>query len=184
MDGRLLPQLVAQHAQECPERVYIQHVDGDALTFGQLHHAALRWAAAYRSAGVDPGDRVLTMMSLSLDFYCSALGLAWVLGIEVPVNIEYRGLLLLHALRSAQPQVIITQAEFVDRFEEVANKLKSRPVLVIVGSQVAPEESRYTAVTVERFLADGDPLTDLGAPIHGTSPRSCTPLERLGRPRA
>lgn len=97
IDYPLLPQLVAQRARESPDRLYIEEVDGGTLTFGELHDAALQWAAAYRRTGVEHGDRVLTMLPLNLDFYCSALGLAWVLGVEAPVNIEYRASLLLHA---------------------------------------------------------------------------------------
>jgi crotonobetaine/carnitine-CoA ligase len=164
MNHRLLPQLIAHRAQECPDRIYIQHVDGATLTFGQLHDAALRWAAAYLSAGVQCGDRVLTMLPLNLDFYSSALGLAWLLGVEAPVNTEYRGPLLLHALRSAQPHVIVAHEQFVDRFEEVADEWDSRPLLVVVGAHEPPQRSRYPVVTADSFLARADPVLDLDGP--------------------
>src|SRR3546814_897561 len=114
----MLPQLIRERAQEYPDRIIIRQVDAGALTYGQLHDSSMRWAASYRRAGVTPGDPVLTMLPLDLDFYCSAIGLAWLLGVEVPVNIEYRGQLLLHAIRSAQPKVIVVHSNYVDRFAE------------------------------------------------------------------
>jgi len=165
MCRRLLPQLVAQRADECPDRSFLQQVDGDALTFGQLHAAGQRWAAAYHQAGVRHGDRVLTMLPLSLDFYSSALGLAWVLGVDVPINTDYRGMLLLHALRNARPSVVVVHEQFVDRFEEVAGKLDFvPPLLVVIGAQEPPQQSHYPVVTQEQFLANAGPPPELEGP--------------------
>ena len=160
----MLPQLIARRAQECPDRIIIREVDGGALTYGQLHDSSMRWAASYRGAGVTPGDPVLTMLPLNLDFYCSAIGLAWILGVEVPVNIEYRGQLLLHAIRSARPKVIVAHSEFVDRFEEIAAELDSRPLLVIVGADESLPQTSYPAVTTETFLQDADHEQGLTGP--------------------
>jgi crotonobetaine/carnitine-CoA ligase len=160
----MLPQLIRQRAEDFPDRVYIQHVGAGSLTYSQLHNLAMRWAAAYRQAGVTPGDPVLTMMPLNLDFYCSAIGLAWLLGVEAPVNIEFRGQLLLHAIRSAQPKVIVAQAEYVRRFEEIAAELDSRPLLVIVGGEESIPQTSYPAVTLEMFLQDASPVGDLVGP--------------------
>ena len=144
----MLPQLIRQRAQECPDRIFIRHVDAGTLTYRQLHDAAMRWAASYRRAAVMPGDPVLTMLPLNLDFYCSAIGLAWILGVEVPVNTEYRGQLLLHAIRSAQPKVIVAHSDYVHRFEEIAAELDSRPLLVIVDAEESLPQTSYPAVTL------------------------------------
>ena len=160
----MLPQLIRQRAQECPDRIFIRHVDAGTLTYRQLHDAVMRWAASYRRAAVMPGDPVLTMLPLNLDFYCSAIGLAWILGVEVPVNTEYRGQLLLHAVRTAQPKVIVAHSEYVHRFEEIATELDFRPLLVIVDAQESVPQTSYTAVTLEKFLQDAEPVQDLTGP--------------------
>lgn len=160
----MLPQLVRQRAEECPDRIFLRQVAAGTMTYRQLHDSAMRWAASYRQAGVTRGDPVLTMLPLNLDFYCSAIGLAWILGVEVPVNIEYRGQLLLHAIRSAQPKVIVAQAEYVHRFEEIAAELDSRPLLVIVGGEESIPQTSYPAVTLEMFLQDANPVGDLAGP--------------------
>ena len=160
----MLPQLIRRRAEECPDRVFIRQVDAGALTYGQLHDSSMRWAASYCRAGVTPGDPVLTMLPLNLDFYCSAIALAWILGVEVPVNIEYRGQLLLHAIRSAQPKVIVAHAEYVHRFEEIAAEMDYRPLLVIVGAEESIPQTNYPAVTLETFLQDANPVQDLTGP--------------------
>lgn len=160
----LLPQLIAQRAQESPDRVYIEAVDGGSLTFGQLHESAMSWGAAYRRAGVERGDRVLTMLPLGLDFFASAIGLAWVLGVEAPINVEYRGRLLLHAVRISQPQVIVVAHEYVSRFDEIADQLDVRPLLVIVGGDEEPRRCHYPIASKERFLAGASSLIDPSGP--------------------
>ena len=160
----MLPQLIRQRAEECPDRIFLRQVDAGTMTYRQLHDSTMRWAASYRQAGVTPGDPVLTMLPLNLDFYCSAIGLAWILGVEVPVNIEYRGQLLLHAIRTAQPKVIVAHAEYVHRFEEIAAEMDSRPLLVIVGGEESIPQTSYPAVTLEAFLEDAPPCQDLTGP--------------------
>jgi crotonobetaine/carnitine-CoA ligase len=160
----LLPQLIAQRARESPDRVYIEAVDGGSLTFGQLHESALLWATAYRRAGVERGDRVLTMLPLGLDFFASAMGLAWVLGVEAPINVEYRGQLLLHAVRTSQPQVIVVAHEYVSRFDEIADQLDIRPLLVVVGADEEPRCRHYPIASQKRFLAGASRLSDPAGP--------------------
>lgn len=160
----MLPQLVQLRAREDPDRVLIRQVDGGELTYGQLHESSLRWAASYRHSGVLPGDLVLTMLPLNLDFYCSAIGLAWILGVEVPVNVEYRGQLLLHAIRSARPKVIVVQSEFVDRFEEIAADLDFHPLMVIVGSSDLNAHTSYPTVAAEEFVRSAATLGDISGP--------------------
>lgn len=160
----MLPQLIRSRAQECPDRIFIRQVEGGALTYGQLHDSTMRWAAAYRRAGVLPGDPVLTMLPLNLDFYCSAIGLAWVLGVEVPVNIEYRKQLLLHAIRTAQPKIIVAEAKFVHRFEEIAAALEHLPLLVVVGAVEPHCHTSYPTIGTEAFLPEAINSEDITGP--------------------
>ena len=104
------------------------------------------------------------MLPLNLDFYCSAIGLAWILGVEVPVNIEYRGQLLLHAIRTAQPKVIVAHAKYVHRFEEIAAEMDSRPLLVVVGARGIDTSDELPGSDAGEFLQDASPAGDLAGP--------------------
>jgi crotonobetaine/carnitine-CoA ligase len=155
----MLPQLIRNRARECPGRVFLRQVGAGALTYKQLHDSSMRWAASYRRAGVLPGDPVLTMLPLSLDFYCSAIGLAWILGVEVPVNTECRGQLLLHAIRSARPKIVVTHDAFVHRFEEIAAELDWQPQMVVIDAHEPRAVTGYPAVAMEAFL-EGPPIDE------------------------
>lgn len=160
----MLPQLIRLRAQEYPDRVFLRQVGAGALTYGQLHGEAMRWAASYRRAGVAPGDPVLTMLRLGLDFYSSALGISWILGVEVPANIEYKGQLLLHAIRSVRPKVVVVQSDFVERFEEVFDKLEFRPLLVVITAHQEQLDSDPRTVTHETFLQGADTVQEFVGP--------------------
>ena len=57
-----LPRLVAHWAAATPDRVAVQPVEAEPVTWLELHEESLRWAAALRRLGVGPGDYVLTML--------------------------------------------------------------------------------------------------------------------------
>lgn len=161
----MLPQLIGRRAAEDPDRVFIEEVDGGALTYGELHTSALRWAGAYRRAGVRHGDRVLTMLPLNLVFYCSTIGLAWVGGIEAPINTDYRGPLLLHAVRTAEPTVIVTHADNLPHLTALAEELgELDPLIVVLGATDAPAVPGGRVVTVDDFLDGAEPPADLEGP--------------------
>ncbi len=48
----LAPHTVARWASETPDAVALQHVDGDALTYGELHTQGRAWAAVIEALGV------------------------------------------------------------------------------------------------------------------------------------
>ena len=58
----LAPHAVARWASETPDAVALQHVDGDALTYGELHTQGRAWAAVIEALGVSAGDHVATLL--------------------------------------------------------------------------------------------------------------------------
>ena len=82
----VLPHLIAERAAATPERVALECVDGTRRTYRELHECNLRWAAAYRRAGVAAGDHVASMVVHSFDSYSVWLGLSWLRAVEVPAN--------------------------------------------------------------------------------------------------
>src|SRR5262245_31015015 len=96
-DVRLtLPTLLRRRAQQQPDRVFLRHVDGSSLTHAQLEDLVLRWKGALRSAGVVPGDRVLTLLPPSFDAVAVWMAAARLGAVEVPANTALRGEFLAH----------------------------------------------------------------------------------------
>ena len=154
----LLPHLIARRAEETPDAVVIQHVDGPELTYGGLHERNLQWAAAYQSIGVGAGQNVVTMLPPSFEAYSAWLGLSWVKGVEVPVNLMYRGPMLTYVINQSNADVLVVSAMFVERIAEVAAKLERRPTIVVPDAeQVDADLDGLTVVAGASFFAADDP---------------------------
>lgn len=58
-----------------PQRPALIPPKGDAVTFAELRDQVSRMSAAFRAAGLRPGDRVVVMIPMSVPLYATLLGL-------------------------------------------------------------------------------------------------------------
>jgi crotonobetaine/carnitine-CoA ligase len=123
---------------------------------------ARRWAGAYRRLGVAAGDHVVTMQHNTIDSLLGWLGLVWLGAVEAPINNDYRGALLTHALNLTEAAVMLLKAEFLDRVSEVAGELKSLRRLVLVDADDAAAALPITGRGA--FLDGAEPALDLSPP--------------------
>ncbi len=91
----------------------------DELTYGLLRDRAQRLAAALCSVGVEPGDRVATMLDPDLPYIAAWFGSSWAGAIEVPINTAYKGIFLEHVLQESQSRVLVVDARFVERLADI-----------------------------------------------------------------
>ena len=138
----LLPHRVAAWAAEHPDRVYIRNSDGDIRTFEQTHHNALRWAALLRSHGVRPGESVLSLLPVSIAGAELWLGASWLGAVLVPINIEYRGTSLRHAVKVSGARVMVTNESLLAECGEHAEIVDQLELAIVVdgaavGSAIA-----------------------------------------------
>src|SRR5690606_9902424 len=123
------------------------------------------WTSAYRAAGVEPGDRVATMLVNGIDAFCAWLGLTWLNAIEVPIGNAYKGSVLRHCLNDSRSSLLVIDARFAPRIGEIADELKDLKNIVIVGdSGDRPLELGIPARTVTEFLSGHEPATDVTPP--------------------
>jgi crotonobetaine/carnitine-CoA ligase len=160
----LYPQLVAKRASETPDKVFLHDADGLTLTYGAFSHDGLRWADAYRRIGVQPGENVLVMVPGDIDFFRSSLGLSWLRAVEVPINTDYRGAMLRHAVTLTAPKTLVADARFLDRFAEVAADLPSVETMIVWGDGGTATSLPWRTVPMHDFLAPASPATDLAGP--------------------
>lgn len=118
-----LPRLVRAMAETDPERLYLQTVEGEELSYAASHARNLRWAALYEELGVKAGDTVCQMLPNTPAFIQSWMGIAWLGAIEVPLNTGYRGNLLVHTLEDSRAEVLCISVRFLDQLREVAGGL-------------------------------------------------------------
>jgi crotonobetaine/carnitine-CoA ligase len=130
-DGVVLTNLLARRAEEAPDQLFLQDVDGNQLTYAQLQERILKWAGALQAAGVEAGDTVVTMLPASLEAFAVWLGVASLRAIEVPLNTAYRGPMLEHTVNNAGSRLAIVADAYVDQFAEVRSALTSLERIVV-----------------------------------------------------
>lgn len=151
-----LPVLVERVARDDPERMFVRDVGGASLAYGAAHDGGLRWAAAFRGLGVEPGDRVVTMLYPSIEGVLCWLGLSWLGAIDTAVNTDYRGSMLEHALRTAAPKAVVVDASLADRVDEAVAGLDPSIRVVVVGKGQGEAASSLPAGTMSvEELLDG-----------------------------
>src|SRR5262249_43213532 len=132
-------------------------------TYGQFHEAVLRWADAFRRAGVAPGDNVPAMVRTSISAEEHWLGLAWLRAVETGVNTDFRGRSLEYVLTNCRARRMICAREFLDPVAEIASALE----LVIVPDAAPgdlPSDAPFPVVTAAELWDVAKPATDLPVP--------------------
>lgn len=91
---------------------HILHVDGtlEDLSYGELKTESERFAAALSSLGVQPGDRVATLMGKSRDYLVVLMGI-WRLGaVHVPLFTAFAPSAIMFRLKGSGARIIICDA--------------------------------------------------------------------------
>ncbi len=108
-------------------------VAGTELTAAEVRDVATRLAAGLLALGVEPGDRVATLMENRPEAMLAWWGIVHAGAVAVPVNSAYKGTYLRHQLADSGARALIVEADFVDRATEVLPELQELSILVVVG---------------------------------------------------
>jgi crotonobetaine/carnitine-CoA ligase len=161
-----LPRAIRDWADREPDRPYLRDVEGRVHSYGQVHDAALRWADAFRRAGIRPGDNVPTMVSTSIRAEEQWLGLAWLRAVQTGVNLDFRGRMLDYVLTNCAAQSMICAAQHLDRVIEIATD-QSRLELVVVPDAEPddlPRDLPFRLVSADELWDAAAAATDLSVP--------------------
>jgi crotonobetaine/carnitine-CoA ligase len=87
--------------------------DAEIVEWSSLEvlNTAERWAAGLAALGVIPGDRVAVLIPNSAEYLTLTFAIALTGAVEVPVNLEQRGVVLRHVLNDSTPRVIVMSEE-------------------------------------------------------------------------
>ena len=132
----LLPHLVARRAAATPDRVYLQAVDGPSLTYAEVHARARAMAGGLAGLGVGAGDRVVTMLPTGPDSVVTWLACAWLRALQVPLNPDFRGRILGHAIALAGAKVAILDAAGAARVAELPGGAGAFATVVAAGEDL------------------------------------------------
>lgn len=161
-----LPWAIAAWAEREPDRPFLHEVGGASRTYGELHRAVLRWADAFRRAGIEPGENVPAMVRTDIAAQEHWLGLGWLRAVRTGVNTDFRGQSLVYVLSDCLARRMICDQEFLDRVAEVAPDL-GRLELVIVpdaGPGDLPDDFPLPLVSAADLWDAAEPASDLPVP--------------------
>jgi carnitine-CoA ligase len=134
-----LPRAIRSWADREPDRPFLREVGGASRSYGQFHEAALRWADAFRQAGIRPGDNVPAMARTSIAAEEHWHGLGWLRAAWAGVNTGFRGRSLEYILTNSQAKRMLCAAEFLDRVAEVAPRTGLELVIVTDAADLPPD---------------------------------------------
>src|SRR6201996_1460799 len=120
-----------------PKRPFLSEIGGGTRTYGQLHAGALRWAGAFKAAGVQPGDNVPALVRTSISVAEQWLGLAWLRAVQTGGNTDFRGQSLISIRQNSQARQMICAPEFLGRVAEVAASVPDLKLVIVTGAQPA-----------------------------------------------
>jgi len=146
----LPPHAVARWASQTPHTVAVEHVDGQRLTYAQLHADATAWAGALRGLGVEAGSHVATLLPPGFLGHRALLALGWLRAVEVPLNTAYVGAMLHHALSLSESSVLLTTGGLLPAVQPLLVELPSLNTIVLVDGDdfaaavaVAPRDASW-----------------------------------------
>ncbi len=134
-EGRwVVADLLADRADRFGDDTAVCEADGVPVSYGRLAEGAATVAGALRSLGVEPGDRVATMLDPSVTYLETWFGSAWSGAIEVPVNTDFKGVFLEHVLRESGASVLVLDGRWVGRL--VGLDVPDLRHVVVVGDRL------------------------------------------------
>jgi len=165
---RSIVEAFARNAGRAPERLCLRFED-EWWSYGRLCERAGAFAAALKTWGLKPGERVALFLGNCPDFLVAYLGTHLAGGAIVPVNTQYRRVELGHIFDDAGVRLCFTDRELRLELERVRGDLPDLESVVEVGPEF--EDFLSGAGNHEPALPDGKDLAVI-AYTSGTTGRS------------
>ena len=150
-DELSIPALMARRAEQAPDGILIEEVGAVPCRNAEFHRRSLAVADALATLGVGPGDTVAVMLEACTLAHVCWIGIAWLRALEVPINPEFRGATLVHALNDPKARILITTNALLERVSQVQPQLSALS-LVITIDEHAPA-STLKVITLREALA-------------------------------
>ena len=130
----VLPRVVERRAADGPDEVLVLFEDGSQWTAAQALQRMQAMAGVLAEQGVGRGDLVPAWLPNGPDLLQTWLGCSLLGAVFVPLNTDYRGGILEHALRECDSKILILHPQLVERLAAVGDAVPPR--LLICGTRV------------------------------------------------
>lgn len=151
--GRCIHQLIAAQATQFPNAVALVSADRQ-LTYQQLNQQANQVACYLQRLGIGIGKLVGICCERSIDLIVGLLGILKAGAAYVPFDPSYPTERLIFMLQDAQVSVLLTQQQWVERFDGLEHSVNHSAKILCLDSDwstiaQASQENPPSAVTVE-----------------------------------
>jgi malonyl-CoA/methylmalonyl-CoA synthetase len=157
-----------RHAESTPEKLCVRF-EGERWTYDRLRGRAETFAAALKSWGLQPGERVALFLGNSPNFLTAYLGTHLARGVVVPVNVQYRRAELRHIFDDAGVRLCLTDEERRPELDRARKDLPELEVVIEAGDEL---ESFLDAAEDHEPELPGDEDLAVIAYTSGTTGRS------------
>jgi crotonobetaine/carnitine-CoA ligase len=163
-----VPHAISIRAAQKPDAVAIDSIStGERITWSEVDGHCRRWADALRRLRVEAGETVATILPNVPSAIYAWLGCGWLRAIEVPVNSDYQGEWLTHAVSNSQARVVVISQRCVPQLTAVAASLEHVDTVVVYDA--GPEDrfeigESLRVLNGEEFFAGAHPARDLEPP--------------------
>lgn len=130
---RTVPRILARAVARRPGQAALIEPRGRTLTYAELDREARGAAAGLRGLGLGPGDTVVAMLDPHADNIVGWLGANLASVVWVPINTSFKGSILQYVVEHSEARVILIEAAWVERINEIASELTHLTTVVVRG---------------------------------------------------
>lgn len=152
--GTPTAELLLKGAERNASKDFALFDGGERWTYDEALHRAWSIAGSLRSLGLAPGEPILSWLPNGPEGLALMLGTNAAGCVYAPLNVDFRGTLLEHAINLPQARIIVLHAELLGRLDGLS--LPHLEFIVVVGGEAAPPLGRRTISWGE--LAAAEPV--------------------------
>ena len=152
----IVSSLLIDRAERFGDGTAVSSLRGD-VTWSGLVERAQRVAGFLEHIGIEPGDRIATLLPSTIDYMAAWHGIVWRNAIDVPINNEYKGRFLEHMLLDSGAKAIVVDGRWVDRLNHIRLSDQLEHVIVWGGAEGEADGLSHHAFD-EALGADPAPL--------------------------
>ena len=126
---RTVVRVLRDQVRRNPDQTFL-YTDSGAVTRSDADRLSNGLANLLRAQGVSKGDTVLLMLPNTQLYVLAWLGVAKLGAIEVPVHVEYKGQMLIHAINASAAKVLVTDDGLLAGIHAVKGELATLETVI------------------------------------------------------
>ncbi|WP_416877491.1 ATP-dependent acyl-CoA ligase [Litorimonas sp.] len=150
---------LARAVSKYPEKTVLDF-SGETYTYQELDRLTTRFAHALSDLDVNPGDRVVSMLDNNIDAIVTWLAVNKLCAVSVPLNTALRGAFLRHQISDASANIIICEADYLDRVIAIADEVPDLKTVLVRGNPASEHATRLDVRQLSEHRGHSDATID------------------------